>query len=91
MKLSICQSAWSTIFNLGRTKLETVKKTAKGDQSMVHGNTGKRNVDDDKEKAYQEIISTLQFEQDNHSSPFATRIVRDNAGRSSIRKRTKNS
>ena len=59
MNLPICQSAWSTIYNLGRTKLETVKKTAKGDQSMVYGNTGKRNVDDVKEEAYQEIIFTL--------------------------------
>ena len=42
-------------------------------------------MDDDKEKAYQEMFSTLQFEQDNHPSPFATQIVRDNAGRSSIR------
>ena len=50
MKLPIYQSAWSTIYNLSRTKLEKVKKTAKEDQSMVHGNTGKRNVDDDKEK-----------------------------------------
>ena len=52
---------------------------------MVHGNTGKQNVDNDKEEAYQEIISTLQFDQDNQLSSFAMQLVRDDAGRSSIR------
>ena len=60
--------------------LEMDKKTAKRDQSMVHGNMDLQNMDDKKETAYQKILSTLHFEQDNHSSPFTTPFVRDDSG-----------
>ena len=45
----------------------------------------KRNVDNEREKAYLNIIEILQDLQDNRATPFATRIVRDIAGHSYIR------
>ena len=85
MEYGLCHPAWTTIYNLGRTASEKIKSIVEGSQSMVHGNTGTRNIDEDKEKAYNEIIETLGNLQDNHSMPFATRIVKDAAGHSSLR------
>ena len=85
MEHSICHSAWSTLYNLGRKRSDTIKEIAKGTHSMTHGNKGKRHVDEEREKAYSKITDTLTNLQENFSTPFATRIVRDNVGRSSLR------
>ena len=85
MEYGLCHSAWTTIYNLGRTAEGKIKSIVEGSQSMVHGNTGKRNIDKDKEKAYNEIIETLGNLQENRSMPFATLIVKDVAGHSSLR------
>lgn len=85
MEYAICHSAWTTIYNLGRTASERIKSMVQGSQSMVHGNKGKRHVDENNEVAYNTIIETLGNLQENHSMPFSTRIVKDAAGHSSLR------
>ena len=85
MEYCICHSAWSTLYNLGRKRSDTIKEIAKGNQSMIHGNKGKRHIDEEREKAFNKITETLTDLQDNFSTPFATRIVRDEAGRSLLR------
>ena len=52
---------------------------------MVHGNKGKGHINEDNQRAYNKIRETLADLQDNHSMPFATRIVKDTAGHSSLR------
>ena len=52
---------------------------------MVHGNKGKRHIDEDKGNAYQKVNQILADLKENHSTPFAMRIVKDCAGRSSLR------
>ena len=83
-ELSICHSAWSTLYNFGRRADENIKAIAKG-KTMVNSNKGKHSIDEEKEKAYQLIIYKLRNLQDKHAMPFATRVVRDAAGRSSLR------
>lgn len=85
ISLSICHSAWTTVYNMGRKASEKIKSIVEGNQSMVHGNNGKRHVDEDREKAFDEIVTTLSDLQENHSMPFATRIVKDTTGHSSMR------
>ena len=84
MEKGICLSAWTTLFNVGRKQLERMRSIVKGKQSMVHGNTGKHHIDEEKEDAYQNIIETLR-DCEKQSMPFATRVVRDEAGKSSLR------
>ena len=83
MEKGICLSAWTTLFNVGRKQLERMRSIMKGKQSMVHGNTGKHHIDEEKEDAYQNIIETLR-DCEKQSMPFATRVVRDEAGKSSL-------
>ena len=85
MEYGICLSAWTTLYNIGRKSLEKIKSIVSGSQSMVHGNTGKRNVDEGREEAYQNIIDVLRGLEENESTPFAVRTVRDASGRSSLR------
>ena len=70
---------------LDEKSLEKIKSIVSGSQSMVHGNTGKRNVDEGREDAYQNIIDVLCGLEENESTPFAVRTVRDTSGRSSLR------
>ena len=48
-----------------------------GSQLMLHENKGRWNVNDDKEKAYHQIIDTLSSLKENHLTYSATLIVRD--------------
>jgi len=84
MEYGICLSAWMTLYNIGRKSLKKIKSIVSGSQSMVHGNTGKRNVDEGREEAYQNIIDVLRGLEENESTPFAVRTVRDANGRSSL-------
>ena len=87
-ELSICDLAVSIFYNVGRRSSGNKKTMAKGN-TMVDGN--KRNlIDEDKEKSYQNIISKLCDLQDNNVMPFATKIVRDVAERSSLRNNQNN-
>ena len=52
---------------------------------MVHGNKGKRPIDEEREKAYQKVHEILSDLKENHSTPFSMRIVKDSAGRSTLR------
>ena len=85
MEHGICLSAWTTLYNIGRKALEKIRSIVSGMQSMVHGNTGKRNIDEGREDAYQNIIDVLRGLEEEESTPFAVRTVRDSAGRSSLR------
>ena len=67
-ELPICQAAWTTLFNLGRTSHVKIKLIAEGGELMIHGNTGKRNVDNEREKAYLKSMEILQDLQDNHAT-----------------------
>ena len=85
MELPICEAAWTTLFDLERMANSKIKSIEEGGESMIHGNTGKKNVGNEREKAYLKIMEILQDLQDNHATPFATRIVCNVAGHSSLR------
>ena len=84
MEKVICLSAWTTLFNVGRKQLEIMRSIVKAKQSMGHDNTGKHHIDEEKEDAYQNIIETLH-DCEKQSTPFATRVVRDETSKSSLR------
>lgn len=85
MEHSVYHSAWSTLYTLGREGSDTIKEIAKGSQSMTHGNKGKRHVNEEREQVYNKITDTLTDLQENFLTPFATRIVRDNTRKLSLR------
>ena len=83
MEKVICLSAWTTLFNVDRKQLEIMRSVVKAKQSMGHDNTGKHHIDEEKEDAYQNIIETLH-DCEKQSTPFATRVVRDETSTSSL-------
>ena len=85
MRYGVCQATWTSLFNLKRTAFEGVKDLFDGKRCMVHGNKGKHHNNPKIDEAYRIIHERLHFEQENNATPFATRIVRDTAGCSSLR------
>ena len=72
-----------TLYNFGRRSVDMIKVIHSGRGTMIHGNTGKRIVREDKEEVYNETKERLTIAESTQSSPFVTRIVRDASGASS--------
>ena len=65
-----------------RKQLKRMRYIVKGKQSMIHGNTDKHHIEGETEDAYKNIIETLRNCK-KQSTPFATRVVTIEAGKSS--------
>ena len=82
----ICEAAWSTLHNLGRKGLKTIKSIAEGKSTSVHGNTGKRNAETNENlEAKQSAKVFVQKIEDENGYEHAMRFVRDQAGMTSTR------
>lgn len=82
----ICEAAWSTINDLKRKGLATIKAIAEGKSSAQHGLTGKRNAETDAIlDARQSAKEYVQKVKEEHSYEHAMRFVRDQAGMTSTR------
>jgi hypothetical protein len=82
----ICEAAWSTINNLGKTALGTIKAIAEGKASPTHKMQGKRNAETQEMlEAKQAAKEYVQDIVDNNSYEHAMRFVRDMAGHTSTR------
>ena len=80
----ICQSAWTTLFNVRRVSLATIKPRAEGTRSMIHGNKGKSFVSEENKQAYKHIDDKLTSLRNDYLEPHSSRLVRNAAGQTTV-------
>ena len=81
----ICKWAFCDLYNIRAHKLKSLQAITPGQPIPEHKMTGKRNARAPHEDAYADLRKRLQKMMDEDGVPFATRMVRDEAGYLSTR------
>ena len=76
----MCVNAFTALYNIGKKKMKRLLLQAPGCFVADHGNVGKQSVKKNNVEAYDDLRERLQYLRDNYSTPFATRVVRNEAG-----------
>lgn len=82
----ICEAAWSTINNLKKSALATIKSIVEGRSTAQHGLTGKQNAETIAIlEARQSAKEYVQKVKEENAYEHAMRFIRDQAGNTSTR------
>lgn len=85
MRHSICAACWTTLFDIGKKSLVSIKAVVEGRKGMKHKNEGNVTISDKMTVAYVSLDQQLAFYKLNFGTPFAMKYVRDVAGHTSTR------